>query len=452
MATTIAVLSLLIVAVSVFLIFIKPQAVFYIFITVKLFENIFGGYIAEAGNLGMPRTWMPGDLLWIITLAAAFLIHKEKYFENTTIEKCLFFLMVLSLFSLLQGLTLYFNTALTYSRVVHFTAAFVFTIKYFTNQQRVNFFLKYVIFLSIFMFFVHMLVRFGIFNPPVAEIDIQLSTLLTGERGTRTLVPQLYIVLAGIAAAKLINKTGNTLISLGTLIIALFGIVLSETRSTYGAIAIMGLTSLMLMKHRLKTAIVYGLAGIGILIIMGFFQYDFFQRFRSDYQGSSFSLETAFSGESARGREYSIALSSYKDAPFFLLTGRGIGAMHPAVTGAEALAGYYHSEYLGWLDRCGLLGLATLIIMAAYSILTSFQMAKYGSGSLKFYGTAVLLSITGLMAEGIFHPILSHTRGASIFVCFFSIAASWQYLMQDVSEAQITETSILYQSNAGFTY
>ena len=106
--------------------------------------------------------------------------------------------------------------------------------------------------------------------------------------------------------------------------------------------------------------------------------------------------------------------------------------MHPAPRGQTPLVGFYHSEYLGWLDRCGLIGLVTVIILMLAYLWRSFVLARSDIPYLQYYGVTCFLLMTALMADGIFHPIFSHYRGASLLVCFAAIMANWQYIDQSL--------------------
>ncbi|MGD8787810.1 MAG: hypothetical protein PVJ60_10325, partial [Phycisphaerales bacterium] len=88
MATFIAVLCLIAIVICVPLVFIKPKWVFYTFLVSVIFSNIFAGYIYSAGNLGMPRTWTPPDILAWLTLAAAIFVPRERQYSAGIIGKC----------------------------------------------------------------------------------------------------------------------------------------------------------------------------------------------------------------------------------------------------------------------------------------------------------------------------------------------------------------------------
>jgi hypothetical protein len=146
MATFIAVLCLIAIVICVPLVVLKPKL---------------AGYIYSAGNLGMPRTWAPADILAWLTLAAVLFVPRERQYSSGVIGKCFIVIAIVTVLALIQGLLMYTQTAFTYSRVAHFVAAMIFGLRYFTNHSRVNGFLKFSVVLLLAMFVVHILIRFG---------------------------------------------------------------------------------------------------------------------------------------------------------------------------------------------------------------------------------------------------------------------------------------------------
>jgi hypothetical protein len=448
MATLIAVLCAITMAICVPLVVLKPKWVFYIFLIFATFSSIFGGYINEAGNLGMPRTWVPADVLCWLTLVATFFVNRERQFGTGIIGKCLIVLALMSGVALVQGFLMYTYTAFTYSRAAHFVAAMIFGLRYFTNYQRVRGFLKFSIVLLLVMFALHVLVRFGIFTPPVSDTDrvAQLGGMV-GERGASSLVPLLYLALISIALGRILSKVGSVLVSLFVLLVGIGGIFLSETRSTFGAAGVIVIASLIFMKGRAKTLIAYGLGGFLVVCAAGAIGFDFLARFRrGPVRGTGdIVMPRVFERGSPRAMEFGTIASSYKEEPAFILTGRGIGAMHPSVTGKTLEVGYYHSEYLGWLDRCGLIGLATVSILMFACIRRSLILSRSDVPFLKYYGVTCFLLIIALAADGVFHPIFSHPRGASLLICFAAIIANWQDIYQSLYQEPAVIPSDAYQ-------
>jgi hypothetical protein len=427
MATFIAVLCVIAIAICVPLVVLKPKWVFYIFLISVVFHNVLASYIHIAGNLGMPRTWAPADILAWLTLAAAFFVRRQRQYPSGVIGKCFVIITILTALSLIQGLLMYTETAFTHSRVAHFVAAMIFGLRYFTNFSRANGFLKFTAVLLLVMFVVHIFVRFGIFMPRVAEIDVSTQLQLAGERGTYTLVPLLYLSLISIAIGRIVSKVGLSAISILMLIVGIGGIILSETRSMYGAMGVIVIASLLLIKGRFRTMVAFGIVGIlaiGATSVMGF---DFLERFRAgSTRSGNIEIPKPFREGTWRALENKIIISSYQQEPYFILTGRGIGALHPAPAGKSPLVGFYHSEYLGWLDRSGLLGLGTVLILIFAMLVRSFALARSDIPYIRYYGTTSFLLMLALTADGFFHPIFSNPRGAPLLICFATIIANWK--------------------------
>ncbi|MEJ2649174.1 MAG: O-antigen ligase family protein [Sedimentisphaerales bacterium] len=428
MAIFIAISCAIITVLCLPLMFWKPKWVFYAFLVSEVFDSIFAGYINRAGNLGLPVTWSPADFLSVMTLFATFFVRQESQFRSGLIKKCIIALAVLSVLSLIQGFLLYPREALTNSRVVHFIAAGIFALRYFTDYSRVRELLRFSFIIIMMMFAAHILVRVGIYSAPINEADrIVEAGGLVGERGTRALIPMLYLVLVSLAMGRFAGKTGSFLVSIMMLLFGLGGIVLSETRSTYGAMAVLVVSALIFMRARIKNTIVFATVGLIVVAAAVVSGFDFLARFRTDYGKGYYATPTFYElRKSWRGMEYETIQSSFKNAPYFLLTGRGIGAMHPAPMGPSELVAFYHSEYLGWLDRCGLIGLFTVLLLFVAILFRSFALARSEIPFLQYLGTTLFLLTIALAADGVFHPIFSHYRGASLLICYVAITANWR--------------------------
>jgi hypothetical protein len=438
MAAFIAILCAVVIALCVPLIFWRPKWVFYIFLVSEIFNSIFAGYVNQAGNLGMPVTWAPADFLSVMTLIAAFFIRKESQFNSGIIKKCILILTALSILSLIQGLIMYPRDALTNSRVVHFIAAGIFALRYFTDYSRVKGLMKFSFILIMMMFTSHILIRLGFYEAPINEAErVVEEGGLVGERGTQALIPMLYLVLVSLAIGRIAGRIGNILISIMMLIVGLGGIILSETRSTYGAAAVLVISALMFMRARIKNTIVFAAAGMIVVIAALVGGFDFLSRFRTEYGKGDYAAPSFYElRQSWRGIEYETIGSSYKSTPYFLLTGRGVGAMHPAPAGPQALVAFYHSEYLGWLDRCGLLGLISVLALFVACLFRNFILARSEIPFLRYLGTAFFLLTIALAADGVFHPIYSHYRGASLLICFVTVTANWRDIYMSIVEEQ----------------
>jgi hypothetical protein len=438
MAILIAILSVIIIAVSLILVFLRPVWVFYIFLVVAAFNSILAGYINEAGNLGLPATWAPADFIAWLMLFAALFVPRVKYHTGSIIKKCIIIMIALSAIALLQGLFMFPRDALTHSRVVHFAAIAVFALRYFTDYDRVRGFMRFCVVLLLVMFALHIVIRLGIYQPPIEEIQRNITTGgLVGERGTNSLIPMLYLVLISVAMGRISAKIGTFFISVLLLLIGLGGVILSETRSTYGAVAVLLAASFVFMKGRVKTSIIFAIAGLIAVYAATALGFDFLGRFRTNYGQGNYSLPSYYEfKQSWRGLEYETIISSFKEQPYFLLTGRGVGAMHPAATGADPVVAFYHSEYLGWLDRCGLIGLVTVLILFFACLWRSFALARSDIPYLQYLGSTIFLLMTALAADGFFHPIFSHYRAASLLICFAAILANWQQIYLSMMQEQ----------------
>ena len=438
MAIIIAILCAITIVLCVPLIIWRPMWVFYTFLFSAVFNSILAGYVNQASNLGLPVTWGPADFLALMTFFAAFFIPDESQYRSGMIKKCIIILGILSVISLVQGFLMYPRDALTNSRVVHFAAAAVFAMRYFTDYYRVKGLLKFSIVIIFIMFAMHLAIRVGIYSAPINEAERIVDVGgLVGARGTNALIPMLYLVLVSVAIGRIVSKTGYLFISIFMLLVGLGGIVLSETRSTYGAVAVLVISALIFIRARIKNTVIFSVVGMAVVIGALVTGFDFLARFRTDYGRGSYAAPSLYELKNSwRGMEYETILTSYKSSPYFLLTGRGIGAMHPAPNGPQGLVAFYHSEYLGWLDRCGLIGLFAVMFLFAASLFRSFCLARSEIPFLQYLGTTFFLLTIALAADGVFHPVYSHYRAAALLISFVAITANWRDIYASLVEEQ----------------
>jgi hypothetical protein len=438
MATLIAILCVITIVLCVPLMIFKPKWVFYIFLVSAVFNSLLAGYVNQAGNLGLPLTWAPADFLSLMTLFAAFFVQQESQFRSNIIKKCVLILVVLSIVSLIQGMILFPRDALTHSRVVHFAAAALFGLRYFTDFSRVRGLMKFSFWLILIMSILHVLIRKDIYSAPINETDriIEIGGLV-GERGTRALIPMLYLVLISLSIGRFATKTGSSLISILIMVVGLGGVILSETRSTYGAMIILIISALIFMRARIKNTLVFVAASLLIITAATTAGFDFLARFRTDHGQGYYSIPSFYElKHSWRGMEYETIQSGFKSQPYFLFSGRGVGAMHPAPTGPDELVAFYHSEYLGWFDRCGLIGLFTVLVLYVACLFRNFMLARSEIPQLQYLGTTFFLLIIALAADGVFHPIFSHYRGAALLISFVAVTANWRDIYMSLASEQ----------------
>lgn len=403
--------------------FIRPVWTFYIFMAMAPFGNLIAAYVGAAGNLGMPRTWTPADLLAWPLLWGALLIGRPASVSSNVIRKSMIAIAILSGLSLVQGLIIYFTTALTFSRLLHFVPAMLFGMRYFSDQRRVRSFVLLCEVVLVLMFVVHILVRFGIYVPPLLQEDA-ITGQFGGVRGNAEITVVLYFLMISLGIARLVSKTSFIGYSLLLLSAGVSGILMAETRSMYGSLAILIAASIVLIRGRVRMIVVYALAGVAAVMAVGALGFDPFSRFRSHAGRGSIEMPTFPDVSDWRGREYFAIIESYRQEPLFILTGRGIGALHRAPAARTDYAGFYHSEYLGWLDRCGIIGLTAALIMWLAAIKSSFGLSRDAPAMAQFIGVACFLLLVSVMADGVFHPIFSNPRGAPMLICFVTIIAN----------------------------
>ncbi len=406
---------------------LRPHWVFYMFIGASAFGRLFYGYIDAVGNLGAPRTWQPSDLLFPLLLVAAFFQAAPRWTGSNVVRTSLLVMAVMSAFALAQGLVLHTTAALAFGRQTFVLAAILFGLRYLTTYRRVEALLRFIVLILMVTFVLHMLVRFAIYVPPTAEIEYE--TQLGGSRGTLTLLTNEYMVLLALGTARLVTKVRSRLMPAVMITVAAVGVMLSETRSLWASLAVMLMTSLLFVKGRAKAVLLYGLAGMLAMIWASVVGFDFMSRFRL---GDATLMSQAHSW---RGMEYTAIAECYEARPYLILTGRGCGALHAVPWSESSVACFFHSDYLGWLDRSGLLGLGAFVFMLAGCLWRSFWLVKSTIPLMRCYGITCFLLMVGVSVQGLAFPMFSDPHAAPTLCCFAVIVANWRLIHHSMAEA-----------------
>jgi O-antigen ligase len=436
-AVAISVLCLIVNLVCVPLTVLKPKWVFYAFLVSTTFGRIFYGYVSAAGNLGAPRAWQPADGLALLTIVAAFFEPpRDRRFAADLLEKGLIVMALISIFATVQGLTLQFiggaqYAAVGYSRVTHFAAAIFFGLRYFTSRSRVDAFIKFTVVMIVAIFVLHLMIRVNLFTPPTAEIEYE--TQLGGARGGRTVVLMLYLPLVALAIARITNRVGWAIVSAILLLMGVGGIMLSETRSMYGALGLLILASLFFVKGRAKSMLVFGIVGLCAIAVAAQAGFDFLDRFRIRSGSDAFDVTATFQERTWRGYEYRAVVQAFAGEPYFFLTGRGTGALHPVPFREMGMAAAYHNDYLGWLDRCGLVGFGALLVVCVTCIWRCYRLTQGPYPYMRYVGTIAFLSLVALAGQAVFFPVFSHQNGSSMLICFPVIIANWRRIQEGLA-------------------
>lgn len=424
MALIIALICALAVVAAMPLVFVRPSWVFYLFLASCLFAGVVGPYINQSGNLGLPRACLPSDILAWLTIVAALRVPPAQRVETTSTRVCLILIAVGAALCTVQGLFLHFDTALTESRRLHFLVIAMFGLRYFTDVARVKALIRFSAVCLFVMFVFQVLIRFGVYDAPAAEG--MLTGQMEGESGEMSLAPVAYLGLVALGIARVAGKVRSRLASVAMLATGLGGIVLAETRTLAGAVAVVLAASIIFAGGRIRTLVVcILLAGAGIWAAdqVGF---KIGRKFQHKYKESGeyvFDPRRAIDG--ARVNEYYVLPNVYRRELYFLLTGRGLGAMHTNMAFRKKIhMSEWHSTYLGWMDMFGVVGLALFVAVHIACLLDGMKLARSNDPVLKSCGVAAAMLVLGLLAAAVFIPTLLHNRGGPYLILFFVIAAN----------------------------
>jgi len=407
---------------------LRPHYVFYLYLVCIFLGNILAGYINAAGNLGMPRTWQPADVLALLTLAAMFLYHRDPRSPTDLIIKCLRVIAVLAAVGLAMGVIMYPKTGLAMSRHLFFIPAALFAGRYLVDANRLSAFLRFSAVVLLGMFVLHVLIRFGVYTPPVAQEMV--TGQMAGERGDLSLALPAYLALLAMGLARMAGGGGSRIAAIVWLTAASTGILLSEARALYGAAAVTGLVSLFILKGRIQLVIALGLGGVAVLLFVQAIGFDPTNRLRGRFgRGEIRSPLESLESDTWRMQEYPALIQSFRNEPIFIMTGRPLGSLHSVGWQVHAVP-YYHSEYLAYLDRLGVVGFCAFMTLWVRVLAVSFSLIRGHVPSLRDYGATVFLMSVGLMAHALFAGSLMHQRAGPLLFCFVAALANWRTIQQ----------------------
>jgi O-antigen ligase len=233
---------------------------------------------------------------------------------------------------------------------VYFAAANILS-----NPENIKQFYRWVVWFALFVFFVHIVVVFRIYYPPLfvigvaeAEQALQVEFL----RSTLYFYEPFYIIAACVAVCHIMYGRSRKLVCWICLICCGFGTLLTQARGMYGGFMLAILGVFVLAKGKIKGVTVLLAALIillGVFVILQRKGVEVFWRFTR--------VGTAGEGyfETVRSREIFNLIDSLKRTPAAFLTGQGFGVSFQGI-GDNKPRGYYHNDYFGAMFSLGLIG------------------------------------------------------------------------------------------------
>ena len=426
----------------------RPKWSFYIFLFLNPFGALFAATIYASGNLGFGWTWEPSDILVWVVLAVSLLLPKPVITERDPIGVCLWIIAVLAALSLALGIVLRFEGAFRAGREMYGVGAALFARRYLVNADRISGFLRFCILVLLAMFVVHVLVRFGVYAAPIEQWWGKGGGQLGTERGEVSVTPVLYLALMAIGIGRLAGQFGRWWVSSICLLAALSGIVLSETRTLYFGVLAMGLLSLLFIRRRVQVLAAYGL-GLALTLagaeMVGF---DITSRFRTKFGRGEVDVQVMDLGY--RNQEYGALWSSMASEPYGLLIGRGAGALHYIPVARVGDIPFWHSEYLMWLDRFGVVGFATLCVAMGVTLIGGYRLARTREHPFSCFATIGFLLVATLLIMGVVNPTFFR-RQATLLLCFLPLVSNSRILAGRARPPGVDEAylSAAYSMNLG---
>jgi hypothetical protein len=349
-----------------------------LFVLGSIFVRVIHGFFNAAGYLGVGKEWSFLDLMFLCLLVIVWPTARRPPYEpgRGWLSVPLVGLSILAVIAFVVGMSRSDSLgALHASRRLLCLPVFFIALRVFTTPESITGFYRGIKWCMPVLLAAHVIVAFQIYLPPLPQ-EIEERVLSTWGEFLRVefyMAPLAYVVGAAIALCELLYRRGHVLFNATILTVCCLGVLLSQTRSYYLALAVIVAAALILIRGRLMLVIWGSLATAAIFGVVQYAEVDLFYRFK----GSESTIETSLQSywSDWRGQEYSILAEQYAAEPQYLLTGRGMGARHP-VPHEVKTANYWHNEYLMTLDQVGLIGLACHLVLVVAAVFVNRHIMK----------------------------------------------------------------------------
>ena len=340
--------------------------------------------------------------------------------------------------------------------VLSITQLFMLVLLYFvaanilSNPENVKQFYRWVTWFALFVFFIHLVVAFKIYHPPLSVAALGEAERAQGSawqveflRSSNYFYEPFYIVAACVAVCRIMYGRGGKLVSWICLICCGFGVLLTQARGMYGGfmLAVLGVFVLAKGKGKIKAGAVLLAALIVLLSVFAMVQrkgVDIFWRFtRVGTAGEGYS-------QTVRGREIFNLIGSLERTPASFLTGQGFGVTFQGI-GDNKPRGYYHNDYFGAMFSLGLIG----FICYCYIIYSSiFRGRKYCHDP----DLALLIMPCRLIFFAIAgYAVLNQTfwlyKGCGLLIAFAAISRNSDYFASIIynNEKSLPDDYLVYE-------
>lgn len=380
------------------------------------------GYYDATGYLGTGKSWSFLELMYLCLIALAWPTSSPAPWttKSRSVDRPMMILTALVVLGfLVGGLRPSATGVLGYSKRFLFILTFFVAARILSDPASLQSLYKAIKVFVIPTFILHVLLASGVFVPPLPEAALER---LTGgytdlSRVESLLSPAFYLVALAICLTEILYRRGGVLFNWIIVSLSAIGVLLSQTRSYYLAMGAIVVGALVMLRGRIKLAVMVALGFVLVFVLVEVVEVQLFFRFTQEVRREN-AWYRYWHGW--RGQEYGILARKFASEPQWLLTGRGFGATHAAPASEMGFVTYFHNQYLKVFNSLGLIGLACHLIIVIGCVFHNRQYAKDPVAG-PWLSPARLIFLSIIPAE-MFGGFLWAPGTGPLLLCFVAIA------------------------------
>ena len=342
------------------------------FAVLSTITPIIEGYYLTTNFLGVGKQWGFLDVMFICLILIAWRTapRQNRRQSNNRFYFAMWIIVGLTAIGLIVGLSRpEARGVLNYSRRFLFAPIFFVAARILTDVTSVEKLCNVIKWFVIPFFLIHVGIAFNIYHPPLAQETLDRVALegVDFYRVDYLMAPILYIMAACITLSNIMYDRPKKISNWFVLVVSVSGVLLTQTRSYYFAMGLVPLLAFILLRRGKGKLIIYGVAvtvAVAVLIMMS--NINIFFRFTTSHEHVNLSY-----WETWRGAEYDILANVYKKDYAYILTGRGLGALHAVPFTRFGYVNFFHNGYLQTLDSLGIIGLVCYFILMGSCVLSN---------------------------------------------------------------------------------
>lgn len=406
----------------------KYLVILFIYIFGCVFIRTIHYFYNSVNYLGLGKEWSFLDIVFLMILLSFFRIKKiSEIYRGRQEVAAMFVILILVVFNFILGFVMPGNQGvLNFARKFLFIPIFFMSLILFKEKINVEKFYDFLYPATVIIFVFHILIAFRFIEIPLPE-DLKMMLFSEGVSFLRIELffsPLIYILSFSVYLCRIIYVKGLYLNNLIVCSISTIGILLTQTRSCYIALAVVLVWASIRVGKFFKISVALILCLSSVLAICTYYDIDLFHRFVGVNRPNQFGGYL----DSWRGLEYLELYSELSEYPLTIFLGQGFGASHRALFAPEGVVNFFHNEYLKVISSLGLVGFLCHVFVLARAAFLSRRLVSCADVGLLL--TPVMLVSMAALPASLFGGFVWHPGfGPLMMVLLAIIANRWLYVV-----------------------